>query len=115
MSDPQQRSITVAASGTESSAFGGDGYRLVGLILPTLDSTTIGFEVSPDGGSYSAVKTNVHGSAPAAITLGTANTGACAQAVSEEIGRLAATAKMKLVVASQTGGARTITGLFQRV
>ena len=107
-----KQDITIASGGTESSAFGGGGEALVGLVLPTLDSTTIGFEIAPDGATYVVVFTSVHGSAPAAATIGTANTGAIAQAVPEDIGRLAAVCQMKLVTATQNS-ARTIVGLFQ--
>lgn len=104
--------LTVAASGTTSAALSPDGASLIGLIVPALDSTTIGFEVSPDGITWTTVKTN--SGAAAAVTLGDADTGSKAVAVPEEVGRLAAVLHMRLVVASQTGGARTITAVMQR-
>lgn len=106
--------LTVAASGTNSGEFGGQGYRLVGLILPTLDSTVINFEVEGPDDTWTIVDINTHATAVANLNLGNANTGAIAQAVPADVGRLAAVAKMRLKVASQTGGARTIRALMQK-
>lgn len=103
---------SVASSGTTSNGLTGGGSRLVGLLLPALDSTTIEFEASFDGGTtYVSVYTN--SGTPAAITLGTASTGSRVQAVPEEVGRISAVAKVRLKVASQTGGARTIMSVWE--
>ncbi len=110
--DPLYETIAILASGTTSASFHRPGYRLVGLVLPSMDSTTIQFAVSVDDSTFVDVYTN--SGTPAAATLGTASTGARVQAVPEEIGRLAAVLRMRLVVASQTGGARAIIGMFQK-
>lgn len=104
--------IVVASGGTTSAAFAATGLSLVGLVVPAIDSSTIGFEWSPEeAGTFVTVKTN--SGSPAAVTLGTADTGAKVVAVPEEVGRLAAAGWMRLVVASQ-GAQRTFTGMFQR-
>lgn len=106
--------ITIASGGTHSSIFGGDGYSLIGLVLPALDSTTIQFEVNTVDSATGMQDVYTNSGTPAAATLGTADTGSKVVAVPEEIGRLAAGAFMRLQVATQSGGARTITGLFQQ-
>ena len=108
----KKATITIASGGTHSSIFGGDGYSLVGLILPAMDSTTIQFEVGPQNTASGMEDVFTNSGTPAAATLGTAATGAKAVAVPEEIGRLAAHGYMRLQVSAQSGGARTITGLF---
>lgn len=107
----QRENFTIAANGTTSNYLGGQGMRLVGLVLPTLDSTTIEFEAQSDASDVS-IHTNT--GTPAAITLGAANTGARVQAVPEDVGRISAVLKVRLKTAAQTGGARTIVALFER-
>ena len=109
--------FTIASGGTASDfQHMGGGYRLVGLLVPTLDSTTITFEIDEDGSATGslAVKTNTHAAAPAALNLGTADTGAKAVAVPEEVGRLTAVAFVRLITAAQTGGARSIVALWEK-
>lgn len=105
--------ITVADEAEVSSAFHYPSYALVGLIVPTIDSATIGFEVEGPADTWTDVFTNT--GTPAAVTLGTADTGAKAVAVPEEVSRLAAAARMRLTFgAAQNGGPYTIKGLFQK-
>ena len=108
------RTLLVAASGTKSQGHHEPGSSLEGLEVPALDSTTIGFEFAHEdvNASYVTVKTN--SGAAAAITLGNADTGSKVVAVPEEVGRLAGVGFVRLVVASQTGGARSIKGLYQQ-
>jgi hypothetical protein len=108
-----KETFTIANAGTASIGLHVPAHRLVGLILPALDSTTIGFSVSHDNSTFVVVYTN--SGTPAAATLGTADTGSKAVAVPEEIGRLAACMFIRLNVAAQNGGARTIVGLFEKV
>ena len=106
--------FAIASSGTLSDGQAGKGSRLVGLVVPTMDSTTIEFEASLDGGTtYVSVHTNT--GATAAVTLGNANTGAKVQAVPEDVGRISAVAKIRLKVASQTGGARSIGAIWEKL
>ena len=106
--------FSIASSGTHSNGLGGAGRHLIALDIPALDSTTIQFECSFDGGStWRDVFTN--SGTPAALTLGTADTGGKVVAVPQEVARLAAHALIRLQVASQTGGARTIKAIFARV
>lgn len=108
--------FAVAASGTVSNYINTPGERLIGLILPTLDSTTITFEFDEDGsGNGSILHINTHATATAALNLGNASTGAVVKAVPEEVGRLFAELFGRLVVASQTSGAVNIVGVFQRI
>lgn len=113
MSLGQRATFTIADEATVSNGIHRPGYRLVGLILPTLDSTTIEFEASADGTTYVDVFTN--SGTPAALTLGTASTGARVQAVPEDVGRISAVAYIRLVTAAQNGGPRSITGLWERI
>ena len=112
MSQIQRETFAIASSGTLSNALGGNGKRLVAVYLPALDSTTVGFVADIDGGTtYDDIFTN--SGAPAAVTLGTANTGGYWQAVPEDVGRISAVVPIKLKVASQTGGARSIISLWE--
>ena len=104
--------FTIASSGTHSDAIAGKGSRLRGLLLPALDSTTIQFEASFDGGT-TWVDVYTNSGTPAALTLGTASTGSRVQAVPEEVGWISAVAQIRLRVASQTGGARTIKSVWE--
>lgn len=113
MGDGFRETVVVAASGTKSGWMRRAGYTLVGLILPTLDSTTITFEVSPDATDTNASEVHSNSGTTAVATLGHANTGDVTQAVPEEIGRLAAVVPMRIVVAAQSEQ-RTITAIFQR-
>lgn len=108
--------FAIASSGTTSDLVHMPGYRLVGLLLPTLDSTTITFRVAHDAAAtgVQTIKISGHGDTPAATNLGTADTGAKYVAVPREIGEASAVAFLGLIVASQTGGARTIPGFFMR-
>ena len=105
--------FSIAQSGTTSNGLtGGGSSRLRGLLLPALDSTTIEFEASFDGGTtYVSIYTN--SGTPAAVTLGTASTGSRVQAVPEEVGRISAVAKVRLKVAAQTTAARTIKSVWE--
>lgn len=104
---------SVANGGTTSNGMGGNGYRLVGLDLPTLTSTTIEFEASADGGStWRSVHNNT--GTTAAHTLGAASTGGKTQAVPDDVARLSAVALVRLKVAAQ-GAARSIPSFWERV
>ena len=109
----KRETFTIASAGTASNALAGQGYRLTGLVLPALDSTTIGFQYSPDNVTFSTIYTN--SGATAAVTLGNADTGSKAQAVPDEVGKLSAVGFIKLVTAAQNGGARTIGSVWERV
>ena len=112
MPQPHRETFSIAASGTASNGRGGNGKRLVALYVPTMDSTTIQFEASTDGGStWDDIFTN--SGTPAAVTLGTANTGSAWQAVPEDVGRISAVAEVRLKTAAQSGGARTLIGLWE--
>ena len=104
--------LTVANGAAISDGFHIPGHRLVGLILPTLTSATVGFEVSQDNSTWVAVYTN--SGTPAALTLGTADTGAKAVGVPEEVGRLAAVCLMRVKLGANQGAARSIVALFER-
>ena len=111
----QRKDFTIANGATESDFVRVPGARLVGLILPTLTSTTVTFETASDGATTDGVvNSNTPGAAPAALTLGNANVGAIVQAVPEAVGALSAVIPIRLKVAAQ-GAARTVTGLFERV
>lgn len=109
----KRETFAVASGGTLSDAKSGQGYRLTGLSLPTLDSTTITFSFSVDDTTYRTVYTN--SGVTAAVTLGNADTGAKAQAVPDEVGKLSACGFIKLIVAAQTGGARAIDSVWEKV
>lgn len=107
--------FSIASGGTASDyVSAGRGYRLVGLIVPALDSTTIGFTWARDSAGTGAQAVFTNTGSPAAATLGSADTGGKAVAVPEDIGRLAAAGYVRLNVAAQNGGARTIVGVFQK-
>lgn len=106
--------FAVAQSATHSDAHNGSGMQLVALDVPALDSTTLQFEASFDGGStWRDIFTN--SGTPAALTLGTADTGGKVVAVPAEVARISAHAHIRLQVASQTTAARSIKGLYSRV
>lgn len=107
----EKKTITVLSGASTSDAFHSPGRSLVGLILPALSSATIGFDVSPDGTTWTNVYTN--SGTPAALTLGAADTGSKAVAVPEEVGRLASVCHMRLKLGANQGADRTITGLFE--
>lgn len=112
----ERGSFSIASGGTTSDGAFKNGKRLVGLFVPTVDSTTITFQASDDGGTtWKAIHTAIHGSAPAALTLGTANTGDVWQSVPEEVGRISAVAMVRLVTAAQNGGARTFLSLWEGI
>ena len=104
--------FAIAASGTHSNGIAGKGSRLRGLLLPALDSTTIQFEASFDGGT-TWVDVYTNSGTPAALTLGTASTGARVQAVPEEVGWISAVAQIRLQVAAKTSGAVSIKGVWE--
>lgn len=89
-------------------------FRPVAAVLPTLDSTTITFQVQRGGGSYRTVNISTHGSAVAAYSLGNANTGAITQPIPEDLGRVLQGANVKIVTASQ-GSDRAIVIVCERV
>jgi hypothetical protein len=105
--------FSIAGSATVSGWVQIAPSRLEALVLPTLDSTTIQFEVSVDGvNSLGVVNKAVDGSAIAALTMGTANTGGVVQIVPLDVAAISeGPCLIRLKVAAQTGGARTVTGL----
>lgn len=113
-------SAVIASGGTTSAALEvpGGGYELCAVNIPTLDSATVTFQVSHDGGTtYRAIHSNAAGAASAILTLGTADTGAKATAVPDTI-RFATVGASHIKVvagAAQNGGARTIVCVFRKV
>lgn len=107
-----RETFTIAASGTVSNGIGGVGLRLVGLLLPTLDSTTIEFEAAIDGINYVSIHTNT--GATAAATIGNANTGGKFQAVPSDVGRISSTCPVRLKTAAQVSGAVAIKSVWER-
>ena len=106
--------FSIAAAGTHSNYLSHPGYRLVGLVVPAIDSSTIGFEASVDGETGPLdIFTNT--GTPAAVTLGTADTGSKVVAVPEDVGRISAVIPVRLQVASQTSGAVAVKALFEKV
>lgn len=106
--------FTLADEATHSNAITGHGRQLVVLDLPTLDSTTVQFEASVDGGTtWRDIFTN--SGTPAALTLGTADTGGKVVAVPAEVARISAHAHIRLQMAAQNGGPRTIKGIYAQV
>lgn len=94
----------IAASGTTGVAKVPEGWRLVGLELPTLDSTTIVATLSSDGGT--TYRTTFDGAGTTNATIGgTANTGNRFVNVVDSLSRLTDGMKVKLTVASQTSAA----------
>lgn len=108
----KRETFSILAAGVLSDARAGQGYRLTGLNIPALDSTTIGFSFSEDGVTYRTVFAN--SGATAAVTLGNADTGGKAQAVPDEVGKLSACGFIKLMVAAQNGGARVIGSVWEK-
>lgn len=108
--------FVIASSGTVSNYVHMPGYRLVGLLVPALTSSTLSFRVAKDASATGVqpIHTNDHGSASAIRTLGTADTGAKYVPVPEAIGEASAVAFIAIVTASQ-GAERTITGYFVRM
>ncbi len=116
MSQGQQADFTIASAGTVSDGIHRPGYRLVGLILPTLDSTVIGFSVSADGGdNWTPVWLATHAGTPVQLNMGVAQTTAKAQSVPEDVSRFSIQCQVRLDVAAQNGGARTVTGNWEKV
>lgn len=112
------KNFTVAKDGTTSDFQYEPGHELIALIVPALDSATIGFSVAADGVAANAkvVYTNTHGAAPAALNLGTADTGGKTVAIPYEVSRISAAAPIRLVLgAAQNTAARTIIGLWAKV
>lgn len=105
--------ISIASSGTTGTLNPLPGYRLTGILLPALDNTTVVPAVSFDNGSSYQ---NCYDSAGNQITLGgAANTGDRLVQVPESLAMmLNAGDKLRLTLASQTGGARTLYGIFVR-
>lgn len=104
--------FTVANAGTNSNGHCSLGLQLVGLVLPALTSTTIGFQFSLDGSTWSTIYDRE--STPAAVTLGGADTGSKTVAVPAEVARISACGWVRLVVAEQAAE-RAIKGLYARV
>ena len=93
------------------------GYRLVGLLIPTIDSAAIGFRVALDaaGTGSQIVAINTHATAYAALNLGNAAVTARYVAVPEEVGEASAHAFVALTFsAAQNGGPYEIIGFFRR-
>lgn len=107
---------TIADEATVSDAIDMGSYELRGLMIPDLDSATLGFQASIDGpaGTFRTVKTN--SSTPAALTLGDADTGDKFVAIPDEFARATPGTSIKLVAGSaQNGGPRSIVGLLVKV
>jgi len=81
-----------------------EGYRPVAILVPAVDSTVISFQAQHNGGTLTPVYTAVHGSAPAAYTLGTANTGGHVQPIPADLSYALMGANIKIVVSQQTSG-----------
>jgi len=109
----KRETFAILITGTLSDAKAGQGYRLTGLNIPALDSTTITFSFSEDGVTYRTIFTN--SGTPAALTLGTADTGGKAVAVPDDVGKLSAVGFIKLIVAAQNTAARSIGSVWERV
>lgn len=106
-----RQTVSVASSGTEGTCVIPAGHKLIGLEVPAVDNTTITPSVSSDGG---VTYRNCYDSAGNQITIGgAANTGNRFVEASDALGNLTLGAShLKLTVASQTGGARSIGALF---
>jgi hypothetical protein len=100
----QKETVTVAASGTDSTGGFGDGLKLVGIAMPAaLTSTTLTLKCSTDGSTW---KTHVD-------DLGVAVTIPCAASQYINVFWLGVVAPyVQLVMGSAEGAARTITLVF---
>ena len=102
--------IAIAISGTEGTCTIPRGCRLVGLFLPSLDSTQVTPQLSFDGTTYKAV---YDGAGTQILIGGSANTGDRWVTAPDALQLIVGGAqKLKLVVASQTTAARTIRAVF---
>lgn len=103
------KDFTIAINGTTGDIPNEPGMRLVGLLMPTMDSTTLAASLGINGTYAVAVD-----SAGAAITIGgTAQTWNKFVPVPEALSLMAIPADViRLTVASQTGGARSCKALF---
>ncbi len=107
--------FTIANAGIVSDGLVNPGYRLVGLILPTMTSTVIGFSVSTDGGSnWTPVWLATHAGTPVQLNMGSAQTTAKAQAVPLDVSKMSIQSQVRLDVAAQ-GAERTIIGIWEKV
>lgn len=104
--------VLVSASGTTGDFALPAGYRLVGLELPALDSTTVKIGLGRASGTYVAARD----AAGAEYTIGgVANVGSRIIPVPAELSLLAlAYSHARLTVASQTSGAVTIKAIFAK-
>ena len=115
MSQGLTEDFTIAVAGTVSDGLHNPGYRLVGLILPTMDTTVIGFSVSADGGStWHIVFLATHTGTPVALNMGVAQTTAKAQAVPLDVSKMSIACQVRLNVAAQDP-AVTIIGIWEKV
>jgi len=103
-----QEAFTIANAGTEGTFKVPGGYRLVGLIVPTMTSTTLTISVSPDGGTtyYATWAGAANG-----VVGGSAFTVARAQYIPEDLSLLTSGMTVKVTVASQ-GAARSLIALL---
>jgi hypothetical protein len=111
MNDVVAETIAIAQNGTQGQCTVPPGYRLIGLELPALDSTTITAHLSRDGGATYRVAVDAGGTD---ITLAGTTTGNEFVAASDALSRLALGAtNLRLVLgAAQSTAARSITALF---
>ena len=111
--DAMKKAFTIAASGTTGDIPTQAGYRLVGLMIPTADSTTLAASLYIDEVANAKVAVDAAG---AAITIGgTAQTWNKFVPVPETLSLMAmACAGVRLTVASQTSGALSCMAFFVR-
>ncbi|MFN0145104.1 MAG: hypothetical protein ACKVT1_01225 [Dehalococcoidia bacterium] len=102
--------FVIANGGTVSNYVHMPGYRFVGLLAPTLTSTTLSLRVAKDAAATGAqpIHTNDHGSASAIRTLGNADTGAKYIPMPEAMGEAAAVAFVAVVAGSSQGADHAI-------
>ncbi len=115
MSQGLVSNFTILVTATASDGLHNPGYRLTGLILPTLDSTVIGFSVSPDGGTtWTPVWLATHAGTPVQLNMGVAQTTAKAQSVPEDVSRFSIQCQVRLDVAAQDPAVIVI-GIWEKV
>lgn len=103
-------SMTVSASAASSSSLDKRGYSALGLIVPTIDSASIGAYVSSDDSTFVRLEDN----AGAHVSFLTASTGSCALSGSSGFDYLEPWPYVKFSFgAAQTGGSRALTAVLQ--
>lgn len=100
--------FTIANGGTEGTFEVPASYRLVGLVVPTMTSTTLTISVSPDGGTtfYATWAAAANG-----VVGGAAFTTARMQYIPEDLSLLTPGSQVKLTVAAQ-GAARSLRAIM---